>query len=56
MNIDKFRNAVIAGQIATLTAQIQVWQIYSERTGENVTGILTTLTAAITALTLLIKA
>lgn len=54
MNINQMRNAVIAGQIATITAQIEVWNIYAARTDEDVSTIVATLTAHIAALTLLI--
>lgn len=50
MNIDDLRAVVIAGQIATLQAQIEVWNIYGDRTGENVSTIVSALRAQITAL------
>jgi hypothetical protein len=40
MNIDEMRNIVLQGQIATLTAQIETWNIYADRTGEDVSSIL----------------
>lgn len=39
MNINLLRNAVIEGQIATLTAQKVTWGIYADRTGEDITTI-----------------
>lgn len=55
MNIDEMRNVVISGQIATVTAQIETWNIYSARTGEDVTEILATLAAHVAALIKLLK-
>lgn len=39
MNINLMRNVVLQGQIATIMAQIRTWEIYSDRTGEDVTEI-----------------
>lgn len=55
MNIDLIRNVVIQGQIATVQAQIKTWEIYSERTGESVTQIISELNTHITKLRSLIK-
>lgn len=55
MNIDLMRNAVIQGQIATVTAQIATWEIYSDRTGEDVTNIVSELQEHITRLSAMIK-
>lgn len=37
MNINKMRNAVLQGNIATCEEQIRIWEIYSDRTDEVVT-------------------
>lgn len=50
MNIDLMRAVVVEGQIATITAQIKVWEIYEARTGESVATIVAQLQAHITAL------
>lgn len=43
MNINKIRNAVLQGQIATVVAQIKTWQIYTDRTDESTSDIQTEL-------------
>lgn len=50
MNINATRAAVIAGQIAVIQAHITAWQIYAQRTGENVAAVIAALNAQITAL------
>jgi len=55
MNINAFRNVVILGNIATLRAQINTWQIYANRTGESVVDIVLALNAQIAALMLMIS-
>jgi len=55
VNINDMRNMVIAGQIATIKAQIETWNIYAARTGETVTNIITALNDHIAKLTILIK-
>lgn len=39
MNINKMRNQVLQGQIATIQAQILTWEIYSYRTDEDVSDV-----------------
>ena len=55
MNIDLMRNVVIQGQIATIRAQITTWNIYADRTGENVATITAELEKHITELKKLVK-
>lgn len=43
MNINAMRNLVLQGQIATIQAQITTWNIYADRTGEDVSDIVTEL-------------
>lgn len=49
-NIDNARDVVVLGQIATIQQMILAWQIYSERTGESVTDIISDFQKEITAL------
>lgn len=55
MNIDLMRNVVIQGQIATIQAQIETWNIYADRTGESVSSIVAELEKHITELKKLVK-
>lgn len=50
MNINLMRNAVLQGQIATITAQIETWKIYADRTDEDVSDIVAELTDHISRL------
>lgn len=47
MNINKMRNQVLQGQIATIEAQIRAWEVYSDRTDEDVTTIIAELSSHI---------
>lgn len=55
MNINLMRNVVIQGNIATIRAQIETWNIYADRTGEDVSAIVTELEKHITELEKLVK-
>jgi len=50
MNIDNFRNSVITGQIATLTAQIAVYTAYQTATGTSMVAVITATNNYITKL------
>ena len=54
MNINAMRNVVVQGQIATLEGQIETWEIYSKRTNEDVSSIITQINIHIAALKLLL--
>lgn len=50
MNINKLRNVVVQGNIATLKEQILAWEVYADRTGENVSDIISQINTHIAAL------
>lgn len=50
MDIDKMREAVIESQIACVTTQKEVWEIYGDMTGHTVTTITNALDSVITKL------